>query len=97
MRVWRHFLLHNGFLLAAGISYQALFAFFAAIYVAFAITGLWLGGSDDAVNAIIDLINSYIPGLDRRRTASSPPSRCSRSPRARAACSASPASSRSAR
>ena len=60
--MWRHFLLNNGFLLAAGISYQALFAIFAAIYVAFAITGLWLGGNDDAVNAMIALINSYIPG-----------------------------------
>ena len=63
IRVWRHFLRNNGFLLAAGISYQALFAIFAAIYVAFAITGLWLGGNEDAVNAMIALINSYIPGL----------------------------------
>ena len=63
IRVWRHFLVHNGFLLGAGISYQALFAIFAAIYVAFAITGLWLGGNEDAVNAMIALINSYIPGL----------------------------------
>lgn len=63
VRVWRHFLQHNGFLLGAGISYQALFAIFAAIYLAFAITGLWLGGNVDAVNAMIALINSYIPGL----------------------------------
>lgn len=63
IRVWRHFLISNGFLLAAGISYQALFAIFAAIYVAFAITGLWLGGNVDAVNAMIALINSYVPGL----------------------------------
>jgi uncharacterized BrkB/YihY/UPF0761 family membrane protein len=63
VRVWRHFLFHNGFLLAAGVSYQALFASFAAIYVAFAIAGLWLGGSESAVAALIGLINSYIPGL----------------------------------
>lgn len=63
VRVWRHFLRHNGFLLAAGVSYQALFATFAGIYVAFAIAGLWLGGSEDAINAMIDLINLYIPGL----------------------------------
>lgn len=63
VRVWRHFLQHNGFLLAAGVSYQALFAIFAAIYLAFAIAGLWLGGSAEAVNAMIDLINSYIPNL----------------------------------
>ena len=63
VRVWRHFLVHNGFLLGAGISYQALFAIFAAIYVAFAITGLWLGGNAHAVTAMIDVINGYIPGL----------------------------------
>lgn len=63
VRVWRHFLQHNGFLLAAGVSYQALFAIFAAVYVAFAIAGLWLGGSPTAIDAMINLINSYIPGL----------------------------------
>jgi membrane protein len=63
VRVWRHFLQHNGFLLAAGVSYQALFAIFAAIYVAFAIAGLWLGGSEEAVNGLIAMINSYIPNL----------------------------------
>jgi membrane protein len=63
VRVWRHFLQHNGFLLAAGVSYQALFATFAGIYVAFAIAGLWLGGSQEAIDGLIALINSYIPGL----------------------------------
>ncbi|MEZ5109913.1 MAG: YihY/virulence factor BrkB family protein [Microbacteriaceae bacterium] len=63
VRVWRHFLQHNGFLLSAGVSYQALFAVFAAIYVAFAAAGIWLGGSPAAVNALITLINGYIPGL----------------------------------
>ncbi len=63
IRVWRHFLINNGFLLGAGISYQALFAIFAAVYVAFAITGIWLGGNEDAVNAMIGVVNSYIPNL----------------------------------
>ncbi|WP_240658552.1 YihY/virulence factor BrkB family protein [Microbacterium sp. CPCC 204701] len=63
VRVWRHFLRHNGFLLAAGVSYQALFATFAGIYVAFAVAGLWLGGSPKAIDGVIDLINTYIPGL----------------------------------
>lgn len=63
VRVWRHFLQHNGFLLAAGVSYQALFAIFAAIYLAFAIAGLWLGGSTEAVDGLIEIINSYIPNL----------------------------------
>lgn len=63
IRVWRHFLQHNGFLLSAGVSYQALFAAFATVYVVFASVGLWLGGSQEAVNGLIDLINSYIPGI----------------------------------
>ncbi|MFE7846651.1 YihY/virulence factor BrkB family protein [Microbacterium sp. NPDC057407] len=63
VRVWRNFLIENGFLLSAGVSYVALFACFAAVYLAFAIVGLWLGGSTEAVNGFIALINSYIPGL----------------------------------
>jgi len=63
IRVWRHFLQHNGFLLAAGISYQSLFAIFGVIYLSFALAGLWLGGSKESVQALIDLINRYIPQI----------------------------------
>ena len=63
VRVWRWFLFRNGFLLSAGMSYQALFAVFAAVYVLFASAGLWLFGSEDTVQAIINLINTYVPGL----------------------------------
>ncbi|MCX6501941.1 MAG: YihY/virulence factor BrkB family protein [Microbacterium sp.] len=63
IRVWRHFLQHNGFLLAAGISYQSLFTIFAGIYLAAAIVGLWLGGDANAVHGLIDIVNSYIPNL----------------------------------
>lgn len=63
IRVWRHFLRHNGFLLAASVSYQSLFALFATIYTAFAVVGLWLGGSTMAIDAVIGVVNSYIPGL----------------------------------
>ncbi|MFS0867830.1 YihY/virulence factor BrkB family protein [Microbacterium sp. 179-B 1A2 NHS] len=63
IRVWRHFLQHNGFLLAASISYQALFAIFATLYTAFAVAGLWLGGSSEAVDGLIAIVNSYLPGL----------------------------------
>ena len=63
IRVWRHFLQNNGFLLAAGVSYQALFSMFALIYVAFAGAGLWLGGSATAVERLIQVINGYLPGL----------------------------------
>jgi membrane protein len=63
IRVWRHFLQHNGFLLAAGISYQSLFAIFGVIYLAFATVGVWLGGSERAVSVLIDVVNRYIPDL----------------------------------
>ncbi|MCK6081572.1 YihY/virulence factor BrkB family protein [Microbacterium sp. EYE_5] len=63
VRVWRHFLRRNGFLLAASISYQSLFALFATLYSAFAVVGLWLGGSQDAIDGLIRVVNSYIPGF----------------------------------
>lgn len=63
VRVWRRFLRSNGFLLAAGVSYQSLFAFFAALYLAFALAGLWVGGSQEAVAGLIRFVNTYIPGL----------------------------------
>ncbi len=63
VRVWRNFLQHEGFLLAAGVSYQTLFATFAAVYVVFAVAGVWLGNDEAAVQALINVINDYIPGL----------------------------------
>ncbi|MFT3798394.1 YihY/virulence factor BrkB family protein [Microbacterium sp.] len=63
VRVWRRFLQRNGFLLAAGVSYQSLFAVFAALYIVFAAIGLWLGGSPAAVARVIEIVNSYIPNL----------------------------------
>jgi membrane protein len=62
-RVWRRFLAGNGFLLSSGMSYQALFAVFAAVYIVFAVAGLWLVGSPDTMDALIRLINTYVPGL----------------------------------
>ncbi|GGI47620.1 membrane protein [Agromyces flavus] len=63
IRVWRHFLSRNGFLLTAGMSYQSLFAVFAAVYVAFAVAGIWLTSNEETLNALISLINTYAPGL----------------------------------
>ncbi|GAA2043292.1 hypothetical protein GCM10009819_32350 [Agromyces tropicus] len=63
VRVWRHFLARNGFLLTAGMSYQSLFAVFAAIYIVFAVAGIWLFNDEDTLNALYLLINTYAPGL----------------------------------
>jgi len=63
IRVWRRFLQRNGFLLAAGVSHQALFAIFAVIYVAFASVGLWAGTDHGVINALISIVDTYIPAL----------------------------------
>lgn len=63
VRVWRHFLARNGFLLSAGMSYQALFAIFAAVYVVFAVAGIWLIGNERTLEAFVLLLNTYAPGL----------------------------------
>ncbi len=63
VRVWRHFLARNGFLLSSGMSYQALFAIFAAVYVVFAVAGIWLTGDPETLNAFVTLLNTYAPGL----------------------------------
>lgn len=63
MRVWRHFLRHNGFLLAASISYQSLFSIFAALYFAFALAGAWLGSRAQAVAGLITIVDTYVPDL----------------------------------
>ena len=63
VRVWRHFLYQNGFLLSSGLSYQSLFAIFAALYVVFAVAGIWLTGDPDTLEAFVTLLNTYVPGL----------------------------------
>lgn len=63
VRVWMHFLDQNGLLLAAGMSYQALFAVFAAVYVGFSIAGIWLIGRPDTLASLVAIVNTAIPGL----------------------------------
>lgn len=63
VRVVMHFLAIDGNLLAAGMSFQAMFALFAALYVGFAVTGVWLNSSPEVYQALVDLINGLVPGL----------------------------------
>jgi membrane protein len=63
VRVWRHFLSRNGFILSAGMSYQALFAIFAGVYVVFAVAGIWLTSNQATLDALAALLNTYAPGL----------------------------------
>ena len=63
VRVWMHLLDQNGLLLAAGMSYQALFAVFAAVYVGFSIAGIWLIGRQGTLDSLVEIVNTAIPGL----------------------------------
>lgn len=63
MRTWARFNRRNGLLLASGTSDQAVFAIFAALYIGVAVFGLWLGSSDEAVDAFTSLIDGLAPGV----------------------------------
>ena len=63
VRVWMHLLDHNGMLLAAGMSYQALFAVFAAVYVGFSAAGIWLSGNPNTLESLVTIVSTAIPGL----------------------------------
>lgn len=63
LRVWARFGRANGPLLANGLSYQSIFAAFAALWVSFAIIGLWLGGTSPLRDAVVDTIANAVPGL----------------------------------
>lgn len=62
-RVVQHYLWEDGNLLAAGMSFQSVFAVFAAVFVGFAVTGLWLSGRPELREALIEVINRAVPDL----------------------------------
>ena len=63
VRVFIDFGEHRGFLLAAGLSNQAIFAVFAAIWVAFSAFGLVLADNPELQKALLQLISAAVPGL----------------------------------
>ena len=63
VRVFNHFGERNGSVLAAGMSYQALFAVFAGVYVGFSVAGVWLLGQPRAMDSLLGILNTTIPGL----------------------------------
>ena len=62
-RAWSHFTDVGGGVLSAGMSYQAVFAVFAALWVGFGIFGAWLRGRTDLLDSLIEQINRLVPGL----------------------------------
>jgi membrane protein len=63
VRVFQHFFTNRGGLLAGGLSFQAFFAVFAALWVGFSIAGLVLRAQPELRDAFFALINHSIPGL----------------------------------
>jgi membrane protein len=63
VRVFLQYNSKGGPLLAAGLSYQALFAVFAAIWVGFSIAGFAIRANPDLERAFLDLLATNLPGL----------------------------------
>ncbi|MGN6126721.1 MAG: YihY/virulence factor BrkB family protein [Humibacter sp.] len=62
-RVWIQFSYNDGNLRTAGMSYQSLFAIFAALWVGFSVAGVWLTTNSSVMNQLVRIINDAIPGL----------------------------------
>lgn len=65
-RPWRtfsHFTDIGGSVLTAGMSYQAMFAVFAALWLGFGVFGIVLFGRPELLATLIDQINLFVPGL----------------------------------
>lgn len=63
VRVFLHYLAMRGPIMAAGLSYQAIFAVFAALWVSFAIAGLIIRNNPELLGALIDAVAGAVPGL----------------------------------
>lgn len=63
VRVFLQYNAKGGPLLAAGLSYQALFAVFAAIWVGFAIAGFVIRANPELQQAFLRLLATNLPGL----------------------------------
>lgn len=63
VRVFLHFSENRGFLLAAGLSFQSLFAVFAGIFVGFATAGIILQNNSELADAFFTTLARSVPGL----------------------------------
>lgn len=62
-RTFSHFTNVGGSVLSGGMSYQALFAVFAGLWVGFGIFGIVLRGRPELLDSIVAQINLFVPGL----------------------------------
>lgn len=63
VRVFLDYGAHRGPLLASGLSNQAIFAVFAAIWVTFSVFGIVLAGNTELQDALFSLLSTAVPGL----------------------------------
>ena len=63
VRVFFNYLNNGGDLLAAGMSYSAVFAVFAGLWVGFAVAGLFLQANQQLEDALFAQIDASVPGL----------------------------------
>lgn len=63
VRVFQHYSSSRGPILASGLSFQAVFAVFAALWVAFSVAGLVITGNPDLQRAFFTLLDTSVPGL----------------------------------
>lgn len=63
VRVLLHYNENRGVLLASGLSYQAIFAVFAALWVGFSVAGLLVDANPDIRRAFFQVLNESVPGL----------------------------------
>lgn len=63
VRVFAHFEASGGSTLTGSMSYQSIFAVFAALWVTFSVAGLWLNAHPELLNALYGIINQSIPNL----------------------------------
>src|SRR3954451_14407934 len=63
VRGFQHYSEDGGPLLAAGMSYNAVFATFAALWVTFSIAGFIIGSNPVLKDGLVQGINSAVPGL----------------------------------
>ena len=66
LRLVRAFLVYSGArgpMLADSVTYRTLFSVFAAVLLGFSFATLWISGNPDALNALVNAVNSVVPGL----------------------------------
>ncbi|MEO5921586.1 MAG: YihY/virulence factor BrkB family protein [Pseudolysinimonas sp.] len=62
-RVFMHYTARRGPILSAGLSYQAIFSVFAAVWAGFSVAGLVIGASPELRDGLLDVIGGSVPGL----------------------------------